>query len=273
VASRQGYAIGRLEAERPRPTFTQLYRRDDESKMTPRLDKEGPGVVDLPVDAANHHPLPPPPAEEGSAFQNREESRPASLRDAGAADSRFEIQDSKPMHIVIAGTAGERVQSSAALLCRAALSAGLYTTQKNDNPVTQGSGFSLSEICLSPQPIQYTGMESADVVIAVSQDGWNELKANGTLDALTPSSLLVLDSELESASPTGQLLRQPFRHDATPKRAALAAIAFWLGKEPVVPNAAWHSVLAALPVERRTDVSEALRIGANLARRGGAHAA
>jgi pyruvate/2-oxoacid:ferredoxin oxidoreductase beta subunit len=27
VASRQGYAIGRLEAEQPRPAFTKLYRR------------------------------------------------------------------------------------------------------------------------------------------------------------------------------------------------------------------------------------------------------
>jgi pyruvate/2-oxoacid:ferredoxin oxidoreductase beta subunit/Pyruvate/2-oxoacid:ferredoxin oxidoreductase gamma subunit len=273
VASRQGYAIGRLEAEQPRPAFTKLYRREIEWKTTPLLVKDGPGVVDRGVEAANHHPLPPPPAEEGNQLYDREESRSASLQFAGALDSRLKVQDSKPLHIVIAGTAGERVQSSAALLCRAALSAGLYTTQKNDNPVTQGSGFSLSEICLSPQPIQYTGMESADVVIAVSQDGWNELKANGTLDALTPGSLLVLDSELESESPTGQLLRQPFRHDATPKRAALAAIAFWLGKEPVVPNAAWQSVLAALPVERRADVTEALRIGANLARRGGAHAA
>ena len=247
VAGRQGYSIGRLEAEQPRPTFAELYRQEIEVR---------------------------PPRQPAHCHSERsEESRPASLQHTGAADSRFEIQDSKPLHIVIAGTAGERVQSSAALLCRAALSTGLYTTQKNDNPVTQGSGFSLSEICLSPQPIQYTGMESADVVIAVSQDGWNELQANGTLAAVSPGTLLILDSELEIETPTGRLLRQPFRRDATPKRAALAAIAFWLGNETVVSNTAWESVLDSLPVERRADVADALRIGANLARQGGAGAA
>jgi len=247
VAANHGYSVGRLEQDETRPTFVQLCRHEIEAH---------------------------PPSERAACHSERgEESRPASLQHEDAADSRLKNQESKPLHIVIAGTAGERVQSSAALLCRAALSGGLYATQKNDNPVTQGSGFSLSEICLSPRPIQYTGMESVDVLIAVSQDGWNELKTNGTLDALTPSSLLFLDSEIQSANPPGQLLRQAFRHEATPKMAALAAIAFWLGKERVISHAAWHSVLAALPVERRTDVSEALRIGSNLARQEGERAA
>jgi Pyruvate/2-oxoacid:ferredoxin oxidoreductase gamma subunit len=230
VASRQGYSIGRMEAEQQRPTFAALYRRERESRPA---GKAPPQVAELAVkgDLAN------------------------------------------PLHVVIAGTAGERVQSSAALLCRAALSVGLYSTQKNDNPVTQGSGFSLSEICLSPQPIEYTGMESVDVVVAVSQEGWNELEVNGTLAQLTPRTLLFLDSELEISNPAGRVLRQPFRRDATPKRAALAAIAFWLRIEPVVPGAAWDAVVASLPVERREDVSTALRVGRDLASRGGACAA
>ena len=247
VADSQGYSMGRTEAERPRPTFAQLCRHEIAAR---------------------------PPRQPANCHSERsEESRPALPQHAASPNSRLDMQDSKPLHIVIAGTAGERVQSSAALLCRAALSAGLYATQKNDNPVTQGSGFSLSEICLSPRPIEYTGMESADAVIAVSQDGWNELKANGTLAALAPGALLIIDSEIEIDGPAGRLLRQPFRRDATPKRAALAAVGFWLGNEPVVPNAAWDSVLDSLAIERRADVSEALRIGSNFARQGGAHAA
>jgi pyruvate/2-oxoacid:ferredoxin oxidoreductase beta subunit len=246
VASRQGYSIGRIEAEQERPTFGELYRQERES---PPAGKTPPQLPELAVKGDLANPLPT------------------------AGNSKFQIQDSEKLHIVIAGTAGERVQSSAALLCRAALSAGLYSTQKNDNPVTQGSGFSLSEICLSPQPIEYTGMESVDVVIAVSQEGWNELEANGTLAQLTPKTLLLLDAELEISNPTGRLLRQPFRREATPKRAALAAIAFWLGMEPVVPGAAWDAVVASLPVERREDVAAALRVGKNLAGQRGAYAA
>jgi len=237
VVKRQGYSLGRIEAEPPRPSFGTIYRQQIESRNP------------VPENPSFHSPI--------SSFQF-----PVSRS-----------QDSKRLHIVIAGTAGEIVQSSAALLCRAALSVGLYSTQKNDNPVTQGSGFSLSEICLSPQPIEYTGMERVDVVIAASQEGWNELQANGTLSQLTSSTLLLLDAELEISHPTGRLIRQPFRRDATPKRAALAAIAFWLGMEPVVPSVAWDAVLASLPVERREDVSAALKVGQDLASRGGACAA
>jgi len=271
VVARQGYPIGRLEDDGQRPTFSQLYRRDIESKMIPLLNKEESGVATQHVVVATH-PQPRPPATEGS----REESRSDSLQGDSRRkmqDSRSQIQGAKKLHIVIAGTAGERVQSSAALLCRAALNVALYSTQKNDNPVTQGSGFSLSEICLSSQPIDYTGMETVDVVIAVSQDGWNELQANGTLAQLKPSTLLLLDAEIEISNPTGRMIRQPFRRDATPKRAALAAIAFWLSMQPVLPSAAWDAVLASLRVERREDVSMALQVGRDLASRGGVRAA
>jgi hypothetical protein len=149
------------------------------------------------------------------------------------------------------------------------MSVGIYSTQKNDNPVTQGTGFSLSEICLSPQPIEYTGMEDVDVAIVVSREGWDELRANGTVAKLTPRTLVLLDAELEVTPPTGRVLRQPFRREASPKRAALAAIAFWLGMEPAVPSSAWDAVVASLPVERREDVSMALRVGKGLAIQGG----
>ena len=50
-------------------------------KMIPLLIKEGSGVVDQITDAATHHPLSPPPAEEGSQFHGSEEcQRPHSLQ-------------------------------------------------------------------------------------------------------------------------------------------------------------------------------------------------
>jgi pyruvate/2-oxoacid:ferredoxin oxidoreductase beta subunit/Pyruvate/2-oxoacid:ferredoxin oxidoreductase gamma subunit len=169
------------------------------------------------------------------------------------------------IRLVIAGTAGERVQSAAALLCRAALAAGLYSTQKNDNPVTQGSGFSLAEVCLSPKPIEYTGMENPDVVLVVSEDGWKELQANGTLAACREETLLLLDSQIDAILPIGQMVRLPLRREANPKRAALAAIAAWMEKNPLLPAEAWDTVLAAEPAERRAESVAALEIGRRLA--------
>ena len=169
------------------------------------------------------------------------------------------------LRLVLAGTAGERVQSAAALLCRSALAAGLYSAQKNDNPVTQGSGFSLSEICLSPQPIDYTGMENPDVVMVVSEDGWSELEANGTVAACREETLLLLDSQIAAIPPKGQVMRLPLRREAHPKRAALAAIAAWLEKNPLLPAEAWNAVLAVEPPERRAESAAALEIGRRLA--------
>ena len=140
------------------------------------------------------------------------------------------------VRLVIAGTAGERVQSAAALFCRAALAAGLYSTQKNDNPVTQGSGFSLSEVCLSSKPIDYTGMENPDAILVVSEDGWKELQANGTVAECREETLLLVDSQIEAIPPMGCVVPLPLRREANPKRAALAAIAAWLEKNPLLPQ-------------------------------------
>jgi len=198
--------------------------------------------------------------------QEMESPRPKRAKSA-APRLNIPTKLAKEVRLVIAGTAGERVQSAAALFCRSALAAGLYSTQKNDNPVTQGSGFSLSEICLSPRPIEYTGMESPDVVLVVSEDGWKELQTNGTLAACREETVLMMDSQIEAVLPMGRVIRLPLRREANPKRAALAALAAWLEKNPVLPTEAWEAVLALEPAERRAESAAALEIGRRLATR------
>jgi len=168
------------------------------------------------------------------------------------------------LRLVVAGSAGERVQSAAALLCQTALACGLFATQKNDNPVTQGTGFSLSEVCLSPRPIEYTGMEQPDVVIIASADGLRELQANGTLARLRAETLVVMDAELEAPLLPGRVVRLPLRKKATPARAALAGLAAWLALSPVLPLAAWEAALVNVLPDRREESTEALRIGRQL---------
>jgi len=221
IIARQGYQVGRLEAEAGRPTLRELYRR-----------------------------APP--------------SRPARAAAPEAEKPMTASPLTAELRLVVAGSAGERVQSAAALFCRAALAAGLYTTQKNDNPVTQGTGFSLAEICLSPRPIEYTGMENPDVVIVASGDGWKELQANGTFARCRPETLLLIDAELEAPPAQGRLLRLELRRAASPSRAALAGLAAWLVLSPFLPDAAWQAALATLSADRRAEPSEALRMGREL---------
>lgn len=221
IVARQGYQIGRLDAETARPTLRELYRRERPSR---------------PARAAA------PTADQPTALSTL----------------------AQEVRLVVAGSAGERVQSAAALFCRAALGAGLYTTQKNDNPVTQGTGFSLAEICLSPHPIEYTGMENPDVVIIASADGLKELQANGTLARCRPETLLLMDAELAPPAVQGRVLRLALRRAASPQRAALAGLAAWLALSSVLPPTAWEGALASLPLDRRADLGEALQTGERL---------
>lgn len=78
------------------------------------------------------------------------------------------------LEIVLAGSAGMRVRTAAQLLARAAVRSGLYATQKDTFPVTVMKGFSLSELILSPEPIDDLQISGPDRLVIVSQDGFEK---------------------------------------------------------------------------------------------------
>lgn len=130
----------------------------------------------------------------------------------------------KKMGFVIAGTAGERVQFSAHLLVEAAVLSGLNATQKNDNPVTQGSGFSLSEVVLSPDEIYFTGIESPDFIIAVSEEGTRELESQGVFKRSGEETLVIADSHLEIPKCKGRIVKVGLREKYSGSGASLGGI-------------------------------------------------
>ncbi|MBI3189081.1 MAG: 2-oxoacid:acceptor oxidoreductase family protein, partial [Ignavibacteriales bacterium] len=137
--------------------------------------------------------------------------------------------------IVVAGSAGERVQSAAKKLCEAAVVSNLHCTQKNDNPVTQGSGFSLAEVIISPNEIFYTGIETPDAVIVVSEDGMNELHEKHLLDRLTKSTVLILDSSLMKPHTEANIIEYPYRKEFGGAKAAMKAMEFYVKQSGVFP--------------------------------------
>ncbi|MEX2190567.1 MAG: thiamine pyrophosphate-dependent enzyme [Bacteroidota bacterium] len=147
---------------------------------------------------------------------------------SGESQQSFSLRH--PVSVVIAGSAGERVQSSAALVCEAAIHNGGFATQKNDNPVTQGSGFSLSEFRISPHPIGYTGITEPDVLIATSEEGWREVAAQGLLQKLGPASRVYVDETVTIRMNDPRIEQKPFRSVLGPKAAALGSL-LWLAKE------------------------------------------
>lgn len=139
---------------------------------------------------------------------------------------------------VIAGTAGEKVQLSSYLLMRAGILCGLHATQKNDNPVTQGSGFSLSEVVMSSGDIHYTGITVPDAVIIASAEGLKEVTVNGTFARCAPSTVIVMEDSLPELQSPARVYRVPMRSLCTPLRATTSAAAALLARENLLPREA-----------------------------------
>ncbi len=185
----------------------------------------------------------------------REEPRPifaanykrrvADVARSAIVTSEFTSALDRPLGLVLAGTAGERVQSAASLLASSGMRAGLHATQKNDNPVTQGTGFSVSELILSPEEVLFTGIEKPDALLIVSEDGARELERNQVLANAGATTLVLCDDQIALPELPCRVLRFPFRRVAGPKLAATAAVAAWLNITRAVPLEAFWAALEA----------------------------
>jgi len=129
-----------------------------------------------------------------------------------------------PVSLMIVGSAGEKVQSAAATLCQAAVASGLRVTQKNDNPVTQGSGFSLSEVWLSPEEIGFTGIDRPDYLVILSTDGYRELVERGVLLRLGNTTKVYIDESIDVPVEHGKVKRHAYRKLFGPTLAAVGAL-------------------------------------------------
>jgi hypothetical protein len=89
--------------------------------------------------------------------------------------------------VVILGAAGQRVVTAGEILALAALSAGLFVSQKNEYDVTVLRGPSISELILSHEPIDYNGAASPSVVIVLAEEGVSRRKE--IFSGLGPESL------------------------------------------------------------------------------------
>ncbi|MGC9349604.1 MAG: thiamine pyrophosphate-dependent enzyme [Anaerolineae bacterium] len=94
---------------------------------------------------------------------------------ANPLDLRFSSDLGREFAIVIAGAAGGHVRTAGRLLTTAATMSGLWTTQRDDYPVTVGYGHSLSEVVLAPTPIRYAGIHRPDVLFVLSEEGYEKV--------------------------------------------------------------------------------------------------
>ncbi|MDH3403669.1 MAG: thiamine pyrophosphate-dependent enzyme [Acidobacteriota bacterium] len=203
-------------------------------------------------------------ADYGAAYRAANPPRPdsPSLPPKGL-EPRFAAALARRFELVVAGSAGQKVRTAVRLASEAAILSGLAASQRDDYPVTVQTGHSLSAQILSPEPIEYTGVETPDALLVLSTDGLK--KVGRHLAAMGEDGRVFAVPEL------GEL---PTRAPVTPidlSRApgklnrSLAALAAVLGALGLLPKEALEEAARLGPEEYRAGNLAAIAAGWSLA--------
>ena len=84
---------------------------------------------------------------------------------------QFQADLDRRFNVTVAGSAGGKVRSAARLAGHAAILSDLWAAQRDDYPITVKSGHSLSELILSREEIQFTGVKKPDALLILTEDG------------------------------------------------------------------------------------------------------
>jgi 2-oxoglutarate/2-oxoacid ferredoxin oxidoreductase subunit beta len=144
------------------------------------------------------------------------------INDSQVLQQAFDSSVTGRIGIMIAGSAGGGVQLAAKLLASAGILSGLSASMKGEYPITVGTGFSVAEIILAKDEINYTGLEKPDVVIIVTNDGLLKIK-----NRIGDSATIYLDAKVEAPESLSAAVFE-FSTIAGKKGSALCAIAHWL---------------------------------------------
>jgi hypothetical protein len=131
---------------------------------------------------------------------------------------------------VFAGAAGKRIGSAAGAFARGGVLSGLWATQRNDYPVTVRTGFSLSEVILSPEEVLFTGTPDPDVILDLFTEGHAKVAAR--IRALGPAARVYRNAELPEVQTSAQVVSLDFasvpgwerKREAWPLMAVAAAL-------------------------------------------------
>ena len=117
--------------------------------------------------------------------------------------------EDQPRRVVLLGSAGQRAVTAGELLGLAGISAGLHVSQKNEYNITVLRGPSIAELILSPQPIDYTGIERPDVVLAIAAEGVERRRQQ--FAALAEDALVIRAAGLDIPETRARVLTVDFK--------------------------------------------------------------
>jgi 2-oxoglutarate/2-oxoacid ferredoxin oxidoreductase subunit beta len=128
-------------------------------------------------------------------------------------EPRFSARLERHYHLVIAGSAGFRVRSTARLVGQASVLSGLWVAQTDDYPTTVHSGHSVSNLFLSPEDSCAAGAARPDALVLLSREGLGKVRQH--LAGMGASSLVVTVPELSDLETTARkVVVDPFQAGA-----------------------------------------------------------
>ena len=174
------------------------------------------------------------PLMEGIVAHNNRQEYGAHYREMAARQTsvgeplKIEAQFAPPQpgrqEVILLGSAGQRIITAGEILCLAGLTAGLQATQKNEYPITVLRGPSISELILSPQEIDYTGIHRPSAIVALGQEGVDRRQA--MFDNLEDDTLVVQIEGVEIPAGKARIQRVDLKSQGIKKPDwALASLA------------------------------------------------
>lgn len=220
------------------------------NKLTPKLIAEALSAISPmtgPI-AENERP------EYGESYRAVADDLPP-VRPPAEIPVRFSPPAAERQEVVLLGAAGQRILTAGEILCIAGLTAGMNTTQKNDYGITVMTGPSISELILSPEEIDYTGIDKPGVVVALAAEGVTRRReVFGQLDS---KSLVVKAPGVEIPETRAQVLPADFKTLGVKKSDwAVAALAFLAKRNKVLSR---DMLEAALELRFKPKVAEAVK--------------
>ena len=156
----------------------------------------------------------------------------------------------KKMNWIVAGAAGKKIGFATSAFCRGAVLSGLWATQRNDYKITVKSGYSLSEVIISPQDIQCTTITKADFLVVLFPEGLKKVFPH--IHKLTENDILYINNSLLPIETRAKIVGMDFRKTGKKKEFwAVMALAEILRNTNIYPLEAFIEA-----VSQRDEFSE-----------------
>lgn len=129
-----------------------------------------------------------------------------------------------PLSVLFLGAAGQRVNTAAEILCLSAMHGGNQATQKNDYPITVLRGHSISEVILSPEAIDYTGIDRPGLIVVIADEAVARKKR--VFAEVGSECLIIKAADIQIPETSGEVIEIDFAaYRITSNQRALASLA------------------------------------------------